>query len=220
MMSSIHISPSQCSPQCPPLPPLETSTHAADAVLSPAINLSGGLNAEVHNFLDVILSSHEEIGTGNGGNILSEGGTADKINSNLPPSRLLFSINPVGGADENQEGIVFADRPRRSNFPSVVPTVQNHIFNQNPESNNEGYDSERGIPYFADKEEVTAKKYNKALLINDAIPPPEEAESAAVAAVLELTVEGVMLLNVGGLKEELKRRGMQSLGNRGTCRHA
>ncbi len=158
-----------------------------------------------------------EIGAGDDANFLNEGGTADKIDTAPPPARLLFTINPPGGGDDNEEGIVLSDAPRGSMFPSVVPTVQNRFFNQNPESNNEGYDSEGGLPYFADKEEVNVDDYNKATLINDACPPPGEAESAPAAAVqaLELTVEGVTLLNVARLKEELKRRGRSIAGEKG-----
>jgi hypothetical protein len=104
--------------------------------------------------------------------------------------------------------------PRGSIFPSAVPIVQNRFFNQNLESNDEGYDSEGGLPYFDNKEEVNANNYNEATLINDARPPPGEAESvpAAAAQAPELTVEGVTLLNVAQLKEKLKRRGRSIAG--------
>jgi hypothetical protein len=105
------------------------------------MNLSGGPNAEVDNFVEAFLSSLPEIGAGDDANFLSEGGTADKIDTAPPPARLLFTINPPGGVDNNEEGIVLPDAPRGSIFPSAVPTVQNHFFNQNPESNDEGYDS-------------------------------------------------------------------------------
>ncbi len=64
--------------------------------------------------------------------------------------------------------------PRGSIFSSAVPTVQNRFFNQNPESNDEGYDSEGELPYFANEEEVNADDYNEATLIDDAHPPPGE----------------------------------------------
>ncbi len=139
---------------------------------SPSSNSSGGPNAEVNNIVDTFLSSLPEICAGkNGANFLSEGGSADETNSTPPPSRLLFSIDQAGGADDNQEGIIFADQPRRSNFPSAVPTLQNCFFNQNPEWNDEGYDSEGGLLYFADEEKVDADDYNEAPLIDDACPP-------------------------------------------------
>ncbi len=62
-----------------------------------------------------------------------------------------------------------------------------------------------------------ADNYNEATLIDDARPPPGEAESAPAAAAqaLELTVEGVTSLNVARLKEELKRRGRSIAGKKG-----
>jgi hypothetical protein len=134
-----------------------------------------------------------------------------------PPARQLFTIDLPGGADDNEEGIVLPDAPGGSIFPSAVPTVQNCFFNQNLESNNEGYDSEGGLPYFADKEEINADDYNEATLMDDARPPPGEAESAPAAAAQapESTVEGVTLLNVAWLKEELKRRGRSIAGKKG-----
>jgi hypothetical protein len=74
-----------------------------------------------------------------------------------------------------------------------------------------------GLPYFANKEEVNVDDYNKATLIDDARPPPGEAESvpAAAAQAPESTVEGVTLLNVAWLKEELKRREHSIAGKKG-----
>jgi hypothetical protein len=134
-----------------------------------------------------------------------------------PPLQTTVSNRPGGGGDDNKEGIIFADQPSRSNFPSAVPTVQNRFFNQNPEWNDEGYDSEGGLPYFANDEEVDADDYNEAPLVNDACPPPGEAESAVAEteAAPELTVSGVMLLNVAWLKGELKRRGNAIAGKKG-----
>ncbi len=120
----------------------------------PVTNSSGGPNAEGDNFVEVFLSLLPEIGAGDDANFLSEGGTADEIDTAPPPARLLFTIDPPGGADNNKEGIVLPDAPRGSIIPSAVPTVQNRFFNQNPESNDEGYVSEGGLPYFANEEEV------------------------------------------------------------------
>jgi hypothetical protein len=195
----VPVSPSRRSPRRHPLPPLEANTHAADAVPLPATNLSGGPNAEVDNSVEAFLLSLPEIGAGDDANFLSEGGTADKIDTAPPPARLLFTIGPPGGVDDNKEGIVLPDAPRGSIFPSAVPTVQNCFFNQNPESNNEGYDSEGGLPYFADKEEVNADNYNKATLINDARPPPGEFESAPAAAA-QVHLEGGMGVGEGVLE--------------------
>ncbi len=96
----------------------------------PAMNLSGGPNAEVDNFVEAFSSSLPEIGAGDDANFLKEGGSADKIDTAPSPARLLFTINPPGGADDNEEGIVLPDAPRGSIFPSAVPTVQTRFFNQ------------------------------------------------------------------------------------------
>ncbi len=93
----VPVSSFRRSPRRHPVPPLEANTHAADAVLLPAMNLSGGPNAEVDNFVEAFLSSLPEIGAGNDANFLSEGGTANKIDTAPPPASLLFTINPPGG---------------------------------------------------------------------------------------------------------------------------
>jgi hypothetical protein len=55
--SMVLVSPSRRSPRRTPLPPIEANTHAADAVLSLASNLSGGPNG-AHRFIIVALSTH------------------------------------------------------------------------------------------------------------------------------------------------------------------
>jgi hypothetical protein len=120
----VPVSPSRRSPRHHPPPPLEANTHAVDAVPLPATNSSGGPNAEADNFVKAFLSSLPEIGAGDDANFLSEGGTANKIDTDPPPARLLFTIDLPGGADDNEEGIVLPDAPRGSIFPGTVPTVQ------------------------------------------------------------------------------------------------
>ncbi len=100
--SMVPVSPSRRCPRHHPPPPLEANTHEADAVPLPATNLSGGLNAEVDNFVEAFLSSLPEISTGDDAKFLSEGGTADKIDTAPPPARLLFTINPPGGGGQQQ----------------------------------------------------------------------------------------------------------------------
>jgi hypothetical protein len=212
-MSSVPKSPSQCSPWRPPLIPLEANTHAADAVPLPALNLVSLCNAHIDNFVDKFLLSLPESGADNDANFLREGGTADKINTISPPARLLFTVKPPGGADNNREGTVLADVLRGSILPSAIPTVQTHFFNKNLELNDEGYDSEGGLPYFANKQEISANNYDEEPPLNDdAQPPLSEAQPAA--AWVELTVKAVSSLNVAKLKDESKRKGCSIAGKK------
>ena len=75
--------------------------------------------------------------------------------------------------------------------------------------NNEGYDSEGGLPHFVDKEDDDMEGYSELQIGGNAPAPPAPA---AVAA--NLTVESVMRLAVKDLKDELKKRGRATSGGK------
>ena len=98
--------------------------------------------------------------------------------------------------------------------------VENSFFNQNSDLIAEGYDSEGELPIISDGEH---KNSYAEEAIGDDGPPPDEADEAAAPpaaqlAVEQLTVDGVRLLTVARLKDELKRRGRSFTGKKTNCR--
>jgi hypothetical protein len=137
-----------------------------------------------------------------------------------PPSRPLFDVpNSVLQVDED-DSPERADAPRGSIFPSTIPTVQNRFFNQNSVLIDEGYDSEGGLPFFADEEVDDANEYFEEPLLDSAEGPTSAATSTVLApadagaAAVGLTVETMMSLNVAKLKEELRKRGRPIVGKK------
>jgi hypothetical protein len=108
--SMVPVSPSLRSPRRAPLPPLEANTHAADAVPLPATILSSGPNAEVDNFVEAFLSSLPEIGAGNDANFLSEGGTADEIDTAPHPPDYCLQSTRRGGQTTMRKASFFLMR--------------------------------------------------------------------------------------------------------------
>ncbi len=58
------------------------------------------------------------------------------------------------------------------NFPSKIPTLQNCFTNQDENLNNEGYDSEGDLPYFADEDEGVDDFEELTIGVDDAPAPP------------------------------------------------
>jgi len=82
-------------------------------------------------------------------NFLSDVGAPNDGDFATPTARPLFEApNRLGSADSEDSGKE-ADAPRGSIFPSTIPTLKNRFFNQNPASNDAGYDSEGELPFFA-----------------------------------------------------------------------
>jgi hypothetical protein len=100
--------------------------------------------------------------------------------------------------------------------------LQNRFFNQNSALNNERYDSEGGLPFFADEEVDNADKYFEQPLLDSVEGPMAAATSTVLAApagvaVVGLTVKMIMLLKAKKLKEELRRGGGLPLGRKASC---
>jgi hypothetical protein len=129
--------------------------------VSATSNSAASSNANVDNFVNGFLTSLPESNAGSDVDFLGEGGHADKINTTPPPSRVLFNIGLPSGPDDGNDGPERADAPRGSVFPSTIPMVEKCFFNQNSELNDDGYDSEGGFPFFADKEVDDPIEYSK-----------------------------------------------------------
>jgi hypothetical protein len=174
------------------------------------LNSAASSNANVDNFVNKFLASLPESNAGGDVDFLGEGGHADKINTTPPPSRVLFNVGLPTGPDDGDDGPKRADAPRESVFPSTIPMVENHFFNQNLESNDNGYDSEGGLPFFADEEVEDPIKYSKEPLEDTVEGPPPAAQ-----ATEQLTIETMMALKMKELKEELRKTGRSMLGEKG-----
>jgi hypothetical protein len=98
-----------------------------------------------------------------------------------------------------------------ASFPSSFGRVPNRFTNQNSALNDEGYDSEGNLPHFADaniKDDMD--EYNKpSIEVGGGEAPAAAAEEVAAPLPLD-----VMRLNAVRLREELRKRGRQTGGNK------
>ena len=145
-MISTHPSPPTLPPDAPPLAPLDANTYGAGTIASATSNSTASCNANVDNFAIEFLASLPESNAGGDVDFLGEGGHADETNTTPPPSRVLFNVGLPSGPDDSDDGPERVDAPRGSVFPSTIPMVQNRFFNQNLQSNDDGYDSKGGTP--------------------------------------------------------------------------
>ena len=88
-----------------------------------------------------------------GGEILGQDGPFEPTNSAPSYPTILFTSPMRGGEGGDDHGAHSADANLGSIFPSAAPTLNLRYYNQNPELNDEGYDSEGGLPHFADNDE-------------------------------------------------------------------
>ena len=94
-------------------------------------------------------------------------------------------------------------------FPSEIPKVHNRFSNQDEALNNEGYDSKGSLPYFTDYDVDDMEGYNELSIgVDEPTPPPPPV------APTVFTVESLMRLPVKELKEELKKRGRSTTGEK------
>ena len=96
--------------------------------------------------------------------------------------------------------------------------IKKRFFNQNSELNDDGYDYEGGLPFFADNQVDDAVEYFEAPLEDyDEGPQPAAPPTPAPAAVAteQLTIERMMSLKMKELKEELRKRGRSMVGKKG-----
>ena len=184
-MSSVRNTPPTLPPDAPPLPPLNANTYAAITVVSAMLNSAALSNANVANFVDKFLASLPESNHGNDVKFLGEGGVTNETNTTPPPSRPLFTVAlPFGPVGDNNspDG---ADTPRGSIFPSTIPMKKTRFFNQNLELNDDGDDSEGGLPFFADNQVDNAVEYFEAPLgdyVEGPLPAAPSTPAPAAAA--------------------------------------
>jgi hypothetical protein len=155
-------------------------------------------NANVASVVDVFfLSISENVGAG-GGEILGEDGPCEPTNSAPLSPTILFSTPMRGGEGDDNDSTCSADANLGSIFPSAAPTLNLRYYNQNSELNNEGYDSEGGLPHFADDDEgADPDGYDEAPLNSAAdafraptAPPVTEGPAAeAVQLSLAMVIE-------------------------------
>jgi hypothetical protein len=172
-MSLVTFTTPPLPPSTPPLPPLNANTHAGILPASALSNLASLQNANVDNLIDKCFASLPEMDALGDGKILGERGAVAQTNSGpLFPMRLSVTSLPVE-VDGTAEGTVSEGAKGRSIFPSAVPTLKNQFHNQNSELSDEGYDSEGGLPFFANEPINNGDTYIVPLLDNGppAAPP-------------------------------------------------
>jgi len=67
-------------------------------------------------------------------------------------------------------------------FPSAIPTLKKRFASQDTTLNDEGYDSEGNLPYFADEEQDDIEGYEELPIGGDAAapaPPPPQLSSSS-----------------------------------------
>jgi len=109
---------------------------------------------------------------------LEEEGDPDTTEATPLAGRSLFDSNQPGAAQiaggDKDEGA--ASNANFGDFPSKIPTLKNRFVNQNATLNDEGYDSEGNLPYFADEQEDDIEGYEELPIGGDAAalasPPP------------------------------------------------
>jgi hypothetical protein len=143
---------------------------------------------------------------------LGHDGNPDETEITPPSGRCLFTVNEPGaaqitGGDKDE---VSASRAILADFPSEIPTVQNRFANQDEALNDEGYDSEGDLPYFADEDADDIEGYDELAIGVDAPTPPPPPPVAPTV----ITVESLTRLPVKELKEELKKRGRSTSGKK------
>ena len=115
--------------------------------------------------------------------IFEEEGAPNETDASPLAGRSLFSVDPLGVAQiaggDKDEGA--ASSANFGDFPSKIPTVKNRFANQDSTLNDEGYDSEGNLPYFADEEQDDIEGYEESPIDgSDAAapaPPPPQLQS-------------------------------------------
>jgi len=209
-MSLVRSSPPTLPPDAPPLAPLVANTYETNNAMSATSNSAASSDANDDNFAIEFLASLPESSTGSDVDFLGEGGHADEINTTTPPSRVLFNVGLPSGPDDGNDDPERVDAARGSIFPSTIPMVKNRFFNQNSDLNDDGYDSEGGLPFFADMQDDNAVEFLEEPLEDTVEGPPPAAQ-----ATEQLSIETMMALKMKELKEELRKRGRSMLGKKG-----
>jgi hypothetical protein len=73
--------------------------------------------------------------------------------------------------------VLVLSRAILADFPSEIPKVHNRFSNQDEALNDDGYDSEGNLPYFADEDVDNMEGYNELPIDVDAPTPPPTPSS-------------------------------------------
>ena len=125
-------------------------------------------NAHVASVGDKCFESTSHIDFDVRDEFLGNSGNPDETEITPPSGRCLFTVNEPGaaqitGGDKDE---VSASRAILADFPSEIPTVQNRFANQDEALNDEGYDSEGDLPYFADEDADDIEGYDELAVGN------------------------------------------------------
>jgi hypothetical protein len=201
----------------PELPPLGNN-EGSDPVASECVDSDEGGSGDVDAFVDDFLASLPTHADGGEGGLLDQFGLADDADQSPALNRNLFEDGNVetptrGRAALNEAAAALTDL---ASFPSSFGTTPNRFTNQNSELNDEGYDSEGNLPYFADANlnDDMDEYVEESIDVGGGEAPPAaggEPEPEATAPVPPIDVMG---LTVAALKEELKKRGRTTGGNK------
>jgi hypothetical protein len=102
-----------------------------------------------------------------------------------------------------------------ASFPSDYGTLQNRFTTQNSELNDEGYDSKGNLPHFADTNiDDNMEEYNEHSIEVGGGEAPAVAGAPAAALVAAHVQLDVMRLTAARLREELRKRGRATGGNK------
>ena len=200
-------------PPPPALPPLG-NIQGSGNVASEFPNLAKGGSSIDDLYIDEFIVSLPMHGKGGDGGILNEYGFADCNDHSPALNRNIFDDGNVETPTRGRAAVneVAAALTNLASFPSSFGTVQNRFINQNSELNDEGYDSEGNFPHFANANiNDDMDEYNEpSIEMGGGEAPAAEGEPEAAAPV-PLNVMG---LNAVRLREELRKRGRQTGGNK------
>jgi hypothetical protein len=175
-------------------------------------NSRGELSADVDTFVDEFLSSLPTYDDAEDSDVLAEGGRHDTTDTTPTLRRSLFD----NGIEETPPAVRMATNEAAAAlthlaaFPANYGTVENRFTNQDPELNDEGYDSEGNLPHFANPDiEDDAELYNEECIGG----PGGGVEMVLSPAAAPVAID-VMKLNVVMLRAELKKRGRSTFGNK------
>jgi hypothetical protein len=197
------------------LPPLNNPNVGSGTAAADSPNLASAGNAHVETLADEFFDSRSHDGSDVIDDFLQEEGAPDTTEASPLARRSLFDSDQPGAAHiaggDKDEGA--ASSANFANFPSKIPTVKNRFANQDSTLNDEGYDSEGNLPYFADEEQDDIEGYEESPIDgSDAAAPAPPPPPAPV------TVESMMRLGVNELKAELKKRGRSTGGKKAEMR--
>ena len=167
----------------PPLPPLNNPNVGSGTAAADLPNLASAGNAHVESLAEEFFDSNSHDGSDVMDDFLEEEGSPDTTKASPLARRSLFDRDQPGaahiaGGDKNEGA---ASSANFGDFPSEIPTLKNGFANQDPTLNDEGYDSEGNLPYFADEQEDDVEGYEELPIGGDAAapapPPPQLLKS-------------------------------------------